>query len=148
MIFFLTLTVRGPFHRKDFKWKKYGGTGLISEKTEVLYAELNERAEAATGSYSGTGDSLQHIYSVPVSKNHRNIRSRCLVHEFSFTDIFNDINHGYRAAILKKSLCGCFHYTWLWLLISIMKRCAERCALQLHHTSLRDFKFFSKYLRQ
>ena len=38
--------------------KKYGGTGLISEKTEVLYAELNERAEAATGSYSVTGDSL------------------------------------------------------------------------------------------
>ena len=26
--------------------------GLISEKTEVLYAELNERSEAATGSYS------------------------------------------------------------------------------------------------
>ena len=82
--------------------------GLISEKTEVLYAELNERAEAATGSYSVTGDSLQYIYSVPVSKNHRNIRSRCLVHEFSFTDIFNDINHGYRAAILKKN--------FLWLL--------------------------------
>ena len=58
MIFFLTLTVRGPFHRKDFKWKKYGGTGLISEKTEVLYTELKESAEAATGSYSGTGDSL------------------------------------------------------------------------------------------
>ena len=32
--FFLTLTVRGPYHRKDFKRKKYGGTGLISEKTE------------------------------------------------------------------------------------------------------------------
>ena len=62
--------------------------GLISEKTEVLYAELNERAEAATGSYSITGDSLQHIYSVPVTKNHRNIQSRCLVHELSFTDIF------------------------------------------------------------
>ena len=75
MIFFLTLTVRGPFHRKDFKWKKVGVTGLISEKTEVLYAELNERAEAATGSYSVTGDSLQYIYSVPVTKNHRNIRS-------------------------------------------------------------------------
>ena len=43
--------------------KKYGGTGLISEKPEVLYAELNERAEAATGSYSVTGDSLQYIYS-------------------------------------------------------------------------------------
>ena len=89
MIFFLTLTVRGPFLTKDFKLKKkYGGTGLISEKTEVLCTELNKRAEAATGSYSGTGDSLQHIYSVPVSKNHRNIRSRCLVHEFSFTGIF------------------------------------------------------------
>ena len=61
---------------------------LISEKTEVLFIELNQREEAATGSYSGTGDSLQHIYSVPVSKNHRNIQSGCLVHEFSFTDIF------------------------------------------------------------
>ena len=74
--------------QRTFKWKNYGGTGLISEKTEVLYAELNERAEAATGSYSVTGDSLQYIYYVIVTKNHRNIRSRCLVHEFSFTDIF------------------------------------------------------------
>ena len=86
--------------------KKNGSTGIISEKTEVLYVELNERAEAVTGSYSVTGDSLQYIYSVPVTKNHRNIRSRCLVHEFSFTDIFNDINHGYRAAILKKNSSG------------------------------------------
>ena len=32
--FFLTLTVRGPFHRKDLKLKKYGIKGLIiSEKT-------------------------------------------------------------------------------------------------------------------
>ena len=68
--------------------KKYGGTGLISEKMEVLYIELNERAEAATGCYSRTGDSLQYIYSMPMSKNHGNIRSRCLVYEFSFTDIF------------------------------------------------------------
>ena len=68
--------------------KKCGGTGLISEKTEVLYIELNERAEAATGGHSVTGDSLQYIYSVPVSKNHRNIRSRCLIHEFFVTYIF------------------------------------------------------------
>ena len=39
---------------------------LVSEKTEVLYAELNERAEAATSSYSVTGDFLQYIYSVPL----------------------------------------------------------------------------------
>ena len=37
--------------------KKYGSTGLISEKTDVLYAELNEKAEGATGSYSVTDDS-------------------------------------------------------------------------------------------
>ena len=73
-----------------------------------MYIELNERAGAATGSYSVTGDSLQYINSVLVSKNHRNIRSRCLVHEFFFTYIFNDINHGYKAVILKKNS--------LWLL--------------------------------
>ena len=26
--FFLTLTVRGPFQSKDFRWKKNGGTGF------------------------------------------------------------------------------------------------------------------------
>ena len=68
--------------------KKYGDTSLISEKMEILYAELNERAEAATSSYSVTGDFLQYFYSLPVTNNHQNIRSRCLVYEFSFTDIF------------------------------------------------------------
>ena len=68
--------------------KKYGGAGLISEKTEALYAELNERVEEATSSYSATSEFLQYIYSVLVAKNHQKIRSRCLVHEFSFTDIF------------------------------------------------------------
>ena len=63
--------------------------GLISgKKTEVLYAELNKKVEAATSSYSVTGDSLQYIYFVPVTKNRRNIQSRCLVQEFSLRDIF------------------------------------------------------------
>ena len=48
----------------------------------------NEGAEAATGSYPAIGDFLQYIYSAPVIKNHRNIRSGCLVYEFSFTDNF------------------------------------------------------------
>ena len=52
---------------------------------DVLYAKLDKRVEAATGSYSVKGNSLQYIYSVPVSKNHQNIQSRCLVYEFSFT---------------------------------------------------------------
>ena len=43
--------------------------GLVSEKTEALYAELNERVEAATSSYSATGEFLQYIYSVLAAKN-------------------------------------------------------------------------------
>ena len=54
--------------------RKLGGEWLISVKTEVLFAELYERTEAATDSYSVTGDSLQYIYSEPVTKNHRNIQ--------------------------------------------------------------------------
>ena len=68
--------------------KKYWGMELISEKTKVFHAELNERVEAATGSFPVTDDSSQYIYSVPVTKNYQNIRSRCLVHEFSYTYIF------------------------------------------------------------
>ena len=32
--------------------KKYGGMGLVSEKKEALYIELNERAEAAPNNFS------------------------------------------------------------------------------------------------
>ena len=49
--------------------KKYGDTGLVSEKLEPLYAELNERVEAATSSYSATGEFLQYVYSVLATKN-------------------------------------------------------------------------------
>ena len=66
---------------------KYGGTGLVSEKTEALYAELNKRVEAANSSYSVTGEFLHCIYSMLVANNYQKIRSRCLVHEFSVTDI-------------------------------------------------------------
>ena len=37
---------------------------------------------------------------------------------------------------IKKKNCGSFRSLWLWLLIAIMKRCAERCALQLYCTFL------------
>ena len=36
--------------------KIWGHMVLLSVKTEALYAELNERAEAATRSYSATGE--------------------------------------------------------------------------------------------
>ena len=49
--------------------------------------------------------------------------------------IFNGINHDYRAAILKKNPLWLLPFYMMWLLISIMKRCAERCSLQLYQTS-------------
>ena len=51
---------------------------LVSEKTEALFEELTERVEAATSSYSATGEFLQYIYPMFVDKNHQTIRSRCL----------------------------------------------------------------------
>ena len=109
------------------------GTGLRSEKTEALHAELNERTEAATSSYSAEVNFLQYIYSMLAAKNHQKTQSRCLVYEFSFTDVLNDINHGYRAILKKNSL---------WLLLFYMagatycyyKWCAEQCALQVYRT--------------
>ena len=32
--------------------KRYGGTGIISEKTNALYVKLNKRADAATNTFS------------------------------------------------------------------------------------------------
>ena len=46
----------------------------------------------------------------------------------------NNTSHGYRAVILKKSICGSFPSRWLWLLNAIMKRCTKKCALQLYNT--------------
>ena len=57
--FFLTLPVGGPFHKKGFKKKMYGGMGLISEKREALCAKRNQWVEAAASSYSATADFLQ-----------------------------------------------------------------------------------------
>ena len=45
-------------------------TVLVSEKTEALHAELNERVEEATSSYSALGEFLQYVYSVLLAKNH------------------------------------------------------------------------------
>ena len=82
---FFSMIVRGPFHRTDFNWKKKCGfTGLISEKPEAFYAKLNKRAEAATKTYSTTGDFLQYFYSMLVAKNYQKIQSKCSVHEFFF----------------------------------------------------------------
>ena len=63
--FFKIWLSEGLSIERIFNEKKYESTGLISEKTEalyvLLYAVLNKRAEAATSSYSVTGDFL-YIY--------------------------------------------------------------------------------------
>ena len=82
--FFLWLSEDLSIERILIEKKKYGFTGLISEKPEALYAKLNKRPEAATKTYSTTGDFLQYLYSVLVAKNYQKIRSKCLVHEFFF----------------------------------------------------------------
>ena len=56
MIYFPNFDCHSFFPKKGLSVKIYGGTGLISEKTEVLYAEPNERAKGAISSYSATGD--------------------------------------------------------------------------------------------
>ena len=81
-------------------------------KKQALRAKLSNRVEAASSSYSAGVDFLQYIYLVLVAKNCLKMRSRCLVYEFSFKGIFNDINHGYSAATLKESS--------LWVLPSYM----------------------------
>ena len=47
--------------------------GLISEKMEALYVELNKRAEAATRSYFAPGYFSQYIYSVLLAMNQKKI---------------------------------------------------------------------------
>ena len=68
--------------------KKHGDTELISKNSKAWYEELKARVEATTSSYFATNKFLQHIHYVLVTQNHQKIRSRCLVHEFSFTYIF------------------------------------------------------------
>ena len=117
--------------------KKNGGTVLIFEKkrkpcTQNLTKEWKQPPVVICN------NQVFPCYSVLVVKNRQKIRSRCLVHEFPSQKCFNDINHGYRGAILKKN-------SW-WLLPFYMavatyccyEECAERCALQLYCTSLNE----------
>ena len=66
--------------------KKYGGAGLLSEKKEVLHAELNERRKQP----------LVDILQQPIFHN-------IFIVNFPSRIFFNDINHGHRAALLKKN---------------------------------------------
>ena len=95
------------------------------KKERVFRVKLKERAEAAPSRYCATGNFSQYIFSVLVAKNYQKIRSRCLVHEFPFTDVFRNISHGNWAAILKKN--------YLWLLPFYM---ATYCYYEMVHRTM------------
>ena len=116
--------------------KRYRGKRLISEKMEALYSEFNQKMEAATNSYSPTGNFLQYVYSVLVTKNHQKIWSSCLGHEFSFTFFLMTLIMATEQLYWRKILRGSSCFICLWLPISIMKRCAEPCALHFYHISV------------
>ena len=109
--------------------KKYEGTGSSGSGRA-------ERAEAAIGSYSVRGDSLLYIYSVPVTKNHRTSNQDVQFMNFPSRIFSNDINPGYRVAVLKKNS--------LWLLPFYMvvatsfyyEKVSRTIRLQLYQTSL------------
>ena len=109
--------------------KKNEGMGLLSEKTKALHAELDDRAEAAISSYSAEVD---FAYSICIRCLWLRIIRRSM--NFPSQIFFNDINHGYRAAILKKSSLWLLLFLWLCLIIATIKRTMPR--LQLYRTSL------------
>ena len=109
--------------------KKNEGMGLLSEKTKALHAELDERVEAAISSYSAEVD---FAYNICIRCLWLRIIRRSM--NFPSQILFNDINHGYRAAILKKSSLWLLLFLWLCLIIATIKRTMPR--LQLYRTSL------------
>ena len=109
--------------------KKNEGMRLLSEKTKALHAELDERAEAAISSYSAEVD---FAYNICIRCLWLRIIRRSM--NFPSQIFFNDINHGYRAAILKKSSLWLLLFLWLCLIIATIKRTMPR--LQLYRTSL------------
>ena len=83
--------------------KQISGMGLISEKAQALYVQLNERAEAATSSYFTTCDFYNMFILCLWLRIIRRSGLGFRFMNFPSQMFFNDINHGYRAAILKKN---------------------------------------------
>ena len=55
---------------------------------EALYTELKKERIQPPEVILQQVIFLQYIYSALVAKHHQKVRSRCLIPEFSFTDIF------------------------------------------------------------
>ena len=136
--FFLSLTVRQSFHRKDFKWKNIWGYGvnfwnLTKERKQPPVVILHQAT-------------FYNIFILCLSQDLIKVLSSWIfLHRYFLTILIMVKEYLY----CKKILCGSFRFIWLWLLIAIMKRGAERCALQLYRTTLKAvfvlkiFKFLS-----
>ena len=138
MIFFSTLAVRRTSTGRILSEKNMGLRGYFLKKQKLYMQNL-------------TKERKQPLVVILQRSNFYNIFIRCFwlriirrsAYGVQFMDFpsyifFNDINNGYRAATLKKGFCGCFRLIWLLLLIAVIKKWAERCALQLYGTSLND----------
>ena len=110
--FFLTLTVRRSFYREDFRGTGYGVRGYFPRGRKLCMQNLTKYRK-------------QPSVAILQQSTFYNIFFRCLwIRIISRSDqgvqfmnfpsqiSFNDINHGYRAALLKK--------TSFWLLASYM----------------------------
>ena len=103
--FSLILTVRGPFHRNDFKWKKHGYMGWISEKGHFCKKNLTkERKQPPV--VTPQQANLYNLYSVACG--------------YFWTMLIMVTEQLY----WRKILYGCSRSLRLWALFAIMKRCA------------------------
>ena len=116
--------------------KNEGVRGLFLKKQKLCMQNLMKEMKQPRVVTSATGEFLQYTILYLLIRIIKRSDQGVQFMNFSSQILFNDINHGYRAAVLKKNLCGCFCFIWLWLLTAIMKRCPELCTLQFHCTSL------------
>ena len=112
--------------------KKYGGTGLIFEKNPGSLIKERKQPPAVILKQV----MFYNIYSVLVAKNGKKIHQVVQFMNFSSQVIFfNDINHGYRGAILRKTslwmlpfymtVATCWYYEKVHRPFSETKHCNE-----------------------
>ena len=138
MIFFLTLTVRGPFHRKDFKSTKYGGTGLISEKKRKFFTENLTKERKQPPVVILEQAILYRIFILYLCLRIIGTSSQdAQFMNFPSQIFFNDINHGYRAAILNKNSLWLLPFYMLMVTCFYYEKVRRTMhTLQLYQTSL------------
>ena len=131
----------GPFHKKDCKWKKiwvYGISFTVKFCMQNLTKEWKQSPVVILHQANFYSIFILCFWLRIIRRSDQSVWFM----NFSSQIFYNDINHAYRATMFKKKFCGCFRLIWLWLLIVIIKKCTERCALHLYRKSLSTFILF------